>query len=57
MATRLHVRQSEVRDLLDQIAGSAVVDLNTILSSINSELTPPGRLIANSPASYSDLPK
>lgn len=51
MATRLHVRQSEVRDLLDQIAGSAVVDLNTILSSINSELTPPGRLIANSPAS------
>lgn len=51
MATRLHVRQSEVRSLLDQIAGSAIVDLDTLLASINSELIPPGRLIANSPAS------
>ena len=43
---KFDVRQNIHRDALDQIAGTAGTRVNTILSTVNSELTMPLRLIA-----------
>ena len=44
----LDIRQSETRVLQDQLNSSAKVGMDSTLASINSELTAPGRLIAQS---------
>lgn len=49
--TRLDIRQSETRTLYSQIASASVIPLDSVIASINAELTPPGRLIASAPAS------
>lgn len=42
------IRQSQTRVLQDQLDSAAVVQMDSVLASINNELTPPGRLIAAS---------
>lgn len=46
--TKLDIRQSETRALQDQINSAATTGMDSTLASINSELTAPGRLIAQS---------
>lgn len=42
------IRQSQTRVLQDQLDSTAVVQMDSVLASINNELTAPGRLIAQS---------
>jgi hypothetical protein len=42
------IRQIQTRTLQDQLDSTAVVQMDSVLASINNELTPPGRLIAAS---------
>lgn len=51
MSTKLDVRQSQIRTLLDQIGFATPIGLDAGLASINSELTPLCRLIASQPNS------
>lgn len=46
--TSLDIRQSQTRVLQDQIDSAAVTQMDSVLASINNELTAPGRLIAAS---------
>jgi hypothetical protein len=47
-ATKFDIRQSETRVLQDQLNSAATTQMDSTLASINSELTSPGRLIAQS---------
>jgi hypothetical protein len=47
-ATKFDIRQSETRVLQDQLNSAATTQMDSTLASINSELTTPGRLIAQS---------
>jgi hypothetical protein len=46
--TSLDIRQSQTRVLQDQIDSATVTQMDSVLASVNNELTPPGRLIAAS---------